>query len=86
MRGRQIALIATQRDSPDSILPYEGLLMDAMNGNQQRYAREDYVEEAWSILEPVLKGNLPVCTYKPGSWGPVEAEHLAEQDGGWINP
>jgi glucose-6-phosphate 1-dehydrogenase len=86
LKGRQVALIATQRDSPDSVLPYEGLLMDAMKGNQQRFAREDYVEESWGILDPILKGNLPVCSYKAGSWGPVEAEHLAEHDGGWINP
>jgi len=86
LKGRQVALIATQRDSPDSILPYEGLLVDAMNGNQQRFAREDYVEESWRILDPILKTQLPVCSYKPGSWGPIEASRMAEADGGWINP
>ena len=86
LRGRQVALIATQRDSPDSILPYEGLLVDAMNGNQQRFAREDYVEESWRILDPILKNPPRVCTYKPGSWGPMEADDLTAQDGGWINP
>ena len=86
LKGRQVALIATQRDSPDSILPYEGLLVDAMNGNQQRFAREDYVEESWRILDPILKTPPPLCTYKPGSWGPDEASWLAEPDGGWINP
>ncbi len=86
LKGRQVALIATQRDSPDSILPYEGLLVDAMNGNQQRFAREDYVEESWRILDPILKTPPALCTYKPGSWGPDEASWLAEPDGGWINP
>jgi glucose-6-phosphate 1-dehydrogenase len=86
LKGRQVALIATQRDSPESILPYEGLLGDAMRGNQQRFAREDYVEESWKILDPILKHPPELCTYKPGSWGPVEAERLAEHDGGWINP
>ncbi len=86
LKGRQVALIATQRDSPDSILPYEGLLVDAMNGNQQRFAREDYVEESWRILDPILKAPPQLCTYKPGSWGPDEASWLAEPDGGWINP
>jgi glucose-6-phosphate 1-dehydrogenase len=85
-RSRQVALIATQRDSADSILPYEGLLADAMNGNQQRFAREDYVEESWRILEPILKNPPKLCSYKPGSWGPAEAEDLAHSDGGWINP
>ena len=86
LKGRQVALIATQRDSPDSILPYEGLLVDAMNGNQQRFAREDYVEESWRILDPILKNPPQICTYKPGSWGPDESSWLAEPDGGWINP
>ncbi len=86
LRGKQVALIATQRDLPDSILPYEGLLVDAMNGNQQRFAREDYVEESWRILDPILKNPPAICSYKPGSWGPQEAECLAEQAGGWINP
>jgi glucose-6-phosphate 1-dehydrogenase len=86
LKGRQVALIATQRDSPDSILPYEGLLVDAMNGNQQRFAREDYVEESWRILDPILKTPPQLCSYKPGSWGPDEASWLAEPDGGWINP
>jgi glucose-6-phosphate 1-dehydrogenase len=86
LRGRQVALIATQRDSADSILPYEGLLADAMNGNQQRFAREDYVEESWRILDPILKNPPKLCTYEPGSWGPAEAEDLAHSDGGWINP
>lgn len=86
LRGRQVALVATQRDSPDSILPYEGLLVDAMNGNQQRFAREDYVEESWRILDPILKHPPKLCSYKPGSWGPAEADDLAASDGGWINP
>jgi glucose-6-phosphate 1-dehydrogenase len=62
------------------------LLVDAMNGNQQRFAREDYVEESWRILDPILKTPPALCTYKPGSWGPDEASWLAEPDGGWINP
>ena len=85
--GRQAVLAATQRESPDSVLPYEGLLVDAMNGNQRRFAREDYVEESWRILDPILKDPPPVCTYKAGSWGPEEANSLATQSGGcgWIN-
>jgi glucose-6-phosphate 1-dehydrogenase len=88
LKGRQVALIATQRDSPDSILPYEGLLVDAMNGNQQRFAREDYVEESWGLLDPILKNPPELCSYKAGSWGPKEAEALAMENGGcgWINP
>jgi glucose-6-phosphate 1-dehydrogenase len=85
-RGTPVEMVATQHATPEDILPYEELLADAIAGNQARFARVDYVEEAWRILDPLLK-NLPsVKTYKPGSWGPVEAEKLAEPDGGWLNP
>ncbi len=85
-RGMQVEMIATQHANPDDILPYEELLADAIAGNQARFARVDYVEEAWRILDPLLKNLPPVHTYKPGTWGPAEAEKLAEADGGWLNP
>ena len=85
-RGTPVEMMATQHASPEDILPYEELLADAIAGNQARFAREDYVEEAWRILDPLLKNLPPVHTYEPGGWGPVEAEKLAEADGGWLNP
>jgi len=85
-RGVPVEMLATQHTKPEDILPYEELLADAIVGNQARFARVDYVEEAWRILDPLLKNMPPVRTYKPGTWGPVEAEKLAEADGGWLNP
>jgi glucose-6-phosphate 1-dehydrogenase len=85
-RGTPVEMVATQHATPEDILPYEELLADAIVGNQARFARVDYVEEAWRILDPLLKNLPPVRQYKPGSWGPVEAEKLAEADGGWLNP
>ena len=85
-RGTPVEMIATQHASPEDILPYEELLADAIVGNQARFARVDYVEEAWRILDPLLKNLPPVQTYKPGTWGPVAAEKLTEADGGWQNP
>jgi glucose-6-phosphate 1-dehydrogenase len=85
-RGTPVEMMATQHTTPDDILPYEELLADAIAGNQARFARVDYVEEAWRILDPLLKNLPPVHTYKPGTWGPVEAEKLAQADGGWLNP
>ncbi|HEX4581382.1 MAG TPA: glucose-6-phosphate dehydrogenase [Acidobacteriaceae bacterium] len=85
-RGTPVEMIATQHASPEDILPYEELLADAIAGNQARFARVDYVEEAWRILDPLLKNLPPVQTYKPGTWGPPAAEKLAEADGGWLNP
>jgi glucose-6-phosphate 1-dehydrogenase len=85
-RGTPVEMVATQHANPEDILPYEELLADAIAGNQARFARVDYVEEAWRILDPLLKNLPPVRMYKAGSWGPVEAEKLAEADGGWLNP
>jgi glucose-6-phosphate 1-dehydrogenase len=85
-RGVPTEMLATQHANPDDVLPYEELLADAIVGNQQRFARVDYVEEAWRILDPLLKNLPPVHTYKSGTWGPEEAEKLVAADGGWLNP
>ncbi len=61
--------------------PYEELLGDAMSGDSFRFAREDWVEEAWRIVDPVIKAGRPVLEYEPGSWGPKEADALVP--GGW---
>jgi glucose-6-phosphate 1-dehydrogenase len=56
-----------------------------MAGNQTWFAREDYVEEAWRIVDPILdKPN--VSPYQPGTWGPKEADKLIAQHGGWWDP
>ena len=54
---------------------YERLLHDAMDGDHTLFAREDSVERAWAIVQPVLDG-LPVCPYPAGTWGPPEADAL----------
>jgi glucose-6-phosphate 1-dehydrogenase len=66
--------------------PYERLLSDAMVGNGALFTRQDAVEAAWAVVEPVLKNHRRVCPYKRGSWGPQEAEALIAADGGWHNP
>jgi glucose-6-phosphate 1-dehydrogenase len=65
---------------------YERVLGDAMNGDATLFAREDYVEEAWRIVDPVLKAGLPVYEYAPGTWGPAEAERKLSPPGGWNDP
>jgi glucose-6-phosphate 1-dehydrogenase len=62
--------------------PYEELLGDAMRGDSFRFAREDYVEEAWRIVDPVIAAGTPIHEYEPGSWGPKEADALVP--GGWF--
>jgi len=66
--------------------PYERLLDDAMAGDARRFARQDAVEEAWRVIQPVLDHPAPVDIYEPGSWGPAEADRLISGDGGWHNP
>jgi glucose-6-phosphate 1-dehydrogenase len=56
-----------------------------MEGDSALFAREDYVEEAWRIVEPVLKSNTPIYQYAPNTWGPDEAERVSPS-GGWNNP
>jgi glucose-6-phosphate 1-dehydrogenase len=64
---------------------YERLLTDAMMGDRTLFAREDYVEEAWRIVDPVLKAGTPAYPYARGTWGPKEAEAVAPAEG-WHNP
>jgi glucose-6-phosphate 1-dehydrogenase len=66
--------------------PYERLLDDALEGDARRFAREDSVEEAWRVVEPVLEHPDPVVPYDPGSWGPPEADRIIEGDDCWHAP
>ncbi len=66
--------------------PYERLLGDAMAGEGALFTREDAVEAAWAVVDPVLETHHPSHRYKPGSWGPKQADALIETDGYWHNP
>jgi glucose-6-phosphate 1-dehydrogenase len=61
------------------------VLSDALAGERTLFAREDYVEEAWRIVDPVVKASTALYTYEPGSWGPAEAAHVAPPEG-WRDP
>ncbi len=65
---------------------YERLLGDAMVGDATLFARQDVVEAAWAIVDPVLQTPRPPIEYEPGSWGPAEADRLVEDVGGWNAP
>jgi glucose-6-phosphate 1-dehydrogenase len=86
LRGIETELIAEQDGTAGAMLPYEELLGDAMEGNQTWFAREDYVEESWRILDDLLAHLPDPYTYEPGTWGPAEAEKLVHEPGGWWNP
>jgi glucose-6-phosphate 1-dehydrogenase len=65
---------------------YERLLDDAIDGDPTLFARQDEVEECWRIVDPLLRAPGPVHPYDPGSWGPAQADELAERVGGWDAP
>jgi glucose-6-phosphate 1-dehydrogenase len=79
-------MVASTQPSPEEMDAYARLLGDAMEGDATLFAREDYVEEAWRIVDPVLKGGTPLFQYEPGTWGPSEADNKVSPPGGWQNP
>lgn len=66
--------------------PYERLLGDAMAGDGALFTREESVEAAWVVVDPVLEKHHKAIPYRPGSWGPKQADDLIAADGGWHNP
>ncbi len=66
--------------------PYERLLSDAMVGDGALFSREDAVEAAWAVVNPVLTKHSKVLPYRRGSWGPAAADALIARSGGWHNP
>jgi glucose-6-phosphate 1-dehydrogenase len=83
---RMRELIASRHASPNEMEPYERVLTDAMAGDPTLFARQDYVEEAWRIVDPVLKETTPVYLYQPHTWGPPEVDAALLPPGGWDMP
>ncbi|HSE46899.1 MAG TPA: glucose-6-phosphate dehydrogenase, partial [Gemmatimonadales bacterium] len=84
MVGEDVSLVACHENG-DGIRPYERLLGDAMRGEQMLFAREDTIEAAWRVVDPVLGIGAPPVRYGAGSWGPEEANRLMN-GGSWHNP
>jgi len=80
---RELFLLEEQ---PGAEAPYERLLGDAMAGDGALFTREDAVEAAWAVVDPVLKTHHRVRPYRRLSWGPTEADKIIASDGGWHNP
>jgi glucose-6-phosphate 1-dehydrogenase len=85
MAGTSAEMIASEQPSAEDMDAYEKVLGDAMAGDATLFAREDYVEEAWRIVDPLLQNDMPVHLYEPNSWGPKEID-LIMPPGGWHNP
>jgi glucose-6-phosphate 1-dehydrogenase len=86
MLGEPVEMLTTRSAGTDGMDAYERVLRDAMAGDATLFAREDYVEEAWRIVDPVLKARTPLHEYEPQSWGPAEVDRLVSPPGGWQNP
>ncbi|HEX4269444.1 MAG TPA: glucose-6-phosphate dehydrogenase [Steroidobacteraceae bacterium] len=83
--GEKVELLASRFDAGHEREAYERVLSDALMGDRTLFAREDYVEEAWRIVDPVLKAQTAVYPYEPGSWGPKQAAGITPV-GGWRVP
>jgi glucose-6-phosphate 1-dehydrogenase len=79
-------MIVSRHPRADEMDAYERVLGDAMAGDATLFAREDYVEEAWRIVDPVLKEGTPIFEYEPNTWGPIEVDQRVVPAGGWQNP
>jgi glucose-6-phosphate 1-dehydrogenase len=85
LAAQTVEMLASHSPRAGEMDAYERVLGAAMEGDPTMFAREDYVEEAWRIVDPVLKAGTPVYEYEPNTWGPSEAERVLPP-GGWSNP
>ncbi len=86
MQGREVELFVSQQQG-EEMDAYERLIGDATIGDAVLFAREDEVQAAWAVVDPVLRAQTPVYEYPQGSWGPPQAEALiVEGPCGWHNP
>jgi glucose-6-phosphate 1-dehydrogenase len=85
LHGEHVELIA-RHESRLEVSPYERLLGNAVHGDTTLFTRDDVVEAAWQIVDPVLTGGPPVIEYERGSWGPPEADRIIVGETGWDDP
>ncbi len=85
MQGEPVELTAVE-DVSRAMVPYERLIGDALAGHSELFTRQDAVELAWRIFDPVLDLTDRPLSYEPGSWGPERAREAFAPSGGWIDP
>ena len=81
-----VELVASRHPNAMEMEAYERVLTDALAGDATLFARQDYVEEAWRIVDPVLKADTPIYTYEPNTWGPSDVDPEVVPKGGWHTP
>ena len=84
--SQPVEIMASRHPGADEQDAYERVLGDAMDGDATLFAREDYVEEAWRIVDPLLKAAPAIHEYEPGTWGPSLANQAVMPPGGWADP
>jgi glucose-6-phosphate 1-dehydrogenase len=84
--GQATEIVASRMPGPLAVDAYERVLGEAMAGDQSLFARSDYIEEAWRIIDRVLKSPTPVAGYEKGRWGPTQTDQQVAPPGGWQNP
>jgi len=85
MQGREVELFVSQQQG-DEMDAYERLISEALIGDTAHFARQDEVEAAWAIVDPVLGLKSNPYAYTPGTWGPAEADAIIDGPCGWHNP
>ena len=84
--GQPIEMVANHHPEANEMDAYERVLGEAIAGDTTLFAREDYVEEAWRIVDPVLRADTPVYEYEPATWGPTVESPSITPAGGWHAP
>ncbi len=85
MLGEAVELFARHQSGSERP-PYQRLIGDARKGDQSLFAREDSVEAAWRVIDPVLRNEPPIHQYVKGSWGPAAAAGILAQGDHWHDP
>ncbi len=86
IKGEDVEIVASTQSGKNDMGAYERVLTDAMAGDPTHFARQDYVEEAWRIVDPALKAGTQIYEYEKNTWGPAEVEQRIVPVGGWQNP
>ena len=85
MVGDDVELVARHSLAGEKS-PYERLLRDAIRGDATLFTRDDVVEAAWRVVDPILDGAVPVAEYEPDTWGPAAARAVISGQEGWHDP
>jgi glucose-6-phosphate 1-dehydrogenase len=82
----EVQELSFEQDAAGDMRPYDRLIGAALEGARWLFARQETVEAAWRVIDPVLGDATPVRRYAPGTWGPKEADLLLPDGDAWFDP